>query len=156
MWKKAGQSQRQLRGSSRVFLNQGLTHWSSLRTREQDEAFIELLKPSPFDQGVLALHILRPSTRDELAKVQVTLKVLHEQNHSTDTALLNSWGLEHHFCAQNWFETASPRFLIKFDRPKQVVQISDGQSRLAILFRNIDQCLNAIGAIDHRKFGVKS
>jgi len=136
--------------------NQGLTHWSSLRPREQDESFIELIEPTPFDQGVLALHILRPSTRDELTKVQVTLKILHEQNHSTDTALLCSWGLEHHFCTQNWFQTISARFLVKFDRPKQVVQICDGQSRLTILFRNFDQLLNAIGAIDHRKFGVKS
>ena len=81
---------------------------------------------------------------------------LHQQQHARELRRVLAQPFEPDFSADNRLDTAFTAFFVKFDGTEQIAQVRNSQSRLAVSHAGLDNLVNAVGAVDDGKFGVKA
>ena len=150
------QLQRALRGAALVALQQRLPHRPGLRAGQRDQALAEFAQPFRPAHGLRLHDVARPAARQQLAQVQVALAVLHQQHDAGNRPAFLAQALQHHLGADDGLDAASARFLVELDRAEQVVQVRDGERRLPVAGGRLHGLVDAVGAVDDGKFGVKA
>ena len=63
---------------------------------------------------------------------------------------------QQHLGAEQRLDARAARFLVELDGAEQVVQVGDGQRRLAVGRGGLDDFVDAVGAVDDGEFGVQA
>ncbi len=158
MRKNRCQAQRQICRPRAITLQQGCTQRPSLRARQGNQALAQLLQPSQAAHRLRLHHVLGPGTAQYLAQVQIALVALHQQQYPGANPLFGSGiqRLQHQLGANQWLYPLAAGGFVKLDSAKQVVQVCDRQRRLLEFGCQGHRIINAVGAINHRKLGVKA
>ena len=82
--------------------------------------------------------------------------VLRQQNQTLGDAGISPHPFDPDFGPQQGLDPLRARLFVKLDRPKEVVQVGDGQGRLTIGSGGPDDLLDAVGSVDDGEFGVKA
>ncbi len=152
----ATQLQRHFHGPRRITLQQGLTHRPSLRAGERNQPLVQLLQPRQLDDCLVLHHVLGVAARQQLGQIQVTLLVLHQQNHARQGCEVTTQAFEKNLDPQHRLGALGARLLVELDGAEQVAQVGDGQGRLAIGHRRGYGVINSVGSINDGKFGVQA
>ena len=151
-----GQVQRDVGRARFVALHQRLADRASLRARQRDQAVRQLGQPFGPADRLIFHRIAGPGARQQLAKIEVPLPVLHQKHHARKLRRVLAQPLHHHFGAKHRLDSAAARFLVELDAAEQVAQVGDGQRRLAIGRGRLDGFVDAVGAVDDGEFGVQA
>jgi len=160
-----GKLQRHVGRTLRVALHQRLAHRAGLRARQHDQTGIALLQPVAVHQRLTPAFVARPGAGEQLAQVQVTLVVLHQQQHAGRGGLMAAGhgarglfgeALQHHLGPDDGFDAHTTRGLVELDRAEQVAQVGDGQRGLVVGGRSGHDFINSVGAVDDGEFGVQA
>ena len=154
--KNRAQLQRHIGRLVGIALHKGLTHWPGLRARKQNQTLRQLFQPSQLDHGHAFEHILGPGAGQQLAQVQVTPVVLHQEHNAAGGACIAPETFEVDLGADDGLDAFASAFFVKLDGPEQVIQVSDGQRRLGVFGRHFDHIVDAASRVNNRKFGVKA
>ena len=81
---------------------------------------------------------------------------MHQQQQARQRAGILAQPFEPDFGANQRLDAALARRLVKLDGAKQIAQVGNSQSRLAISGRGLDAVANAVGAVNDGKFSVQT
>ena len=154
--KDRSQRQRHLAGALLVALHQGLSDRPGLGSGQRDQAFAELAQPFDLAHGLRLHDILRPGARQQLAQIEVALPALHQHHHSRQRSGVLGQALHENLGADDRLDAGRAGFLVELDRAEQVVQVGDGQGRLAVGRRGLDDFIDPVGAVDDGKLGMQA
>ena len=153
--KQPGKLQRCFVRTRAVALHQRLAHRPGLRARERNQPLAQFCQPRQFDDRQRLDNVLRVGPRQQLRQVQVALHVLHQHDDArTDGVFADAF--QRNFGPQQRLDPLATSFFVELDGAKQVVQVSDGQGRLAVCGGSLDDLVNAVGAVDDGKLGVEA
>ncbi len=156
MRKHRSQCQRRVRRALLVALQQGLTDRPRLRTRQRDQPFAKFAQPLELARRLRLDHVTCPATRQQLAQVEVTLFVLHQQHHAREHAGVLAQALENDLASNDRLDACPACFFVKFDCAEQVVQVGNRQCGLPVARCGLHGFIDAVRAVDDGKFGVQS
>ena len=156
MGKHARQLQCGVQRARHIALQQRLPHRPGLGAGQDDQALAQFFQPVQLDAGLRLVALLRPGARQQLRQIEVTLLVLHQQQQARQRAGILAQPFEPDFGANQRLDAALARRFVKLDGAKQIAQVGDGQSRLAVSGRGLDAVANAVGAVNDGKFSVQT
>jgi len=150
------QPQRELGRPALVAGGERLAERAGLRARQQDEALVEFLQPLDAAHALRAHHVAGPGARQQFAQVQVALAALHQQHHARHRRRVGAQALQHGLAADHGLDALAAAFLVELDGAEQVVQVGDGERRLAVRGGRLHDLVDAVGAVDDGEFGVQA
>ena len=148
--------QRRVVGARIVALHQRLADGASLCARQGDQPFVQFLQPGQLDDRLVFHHVLGIGPRNQLGQVQVALLVLHQHHQARCSARVRTQTFQHDLCTNDRLDALAPRFPVELDGAEQVVEIGNGDGRLAIFGRGLDDFINTAGRVNDREFGVQA